>query len=214
MSQGKEPIALFKAHTLEEHTQATANFFPTGRPFEAKNIEGTNFRKLLSVFSNELKRFEQLMIDITAQHNITTTTLLINEWERAVGIPDDCFKVDANATIEQRRKNVELKLAQLSAVSAEDFKQVASDLGFDIEIVPLASDIWPPYDIPLDSPHSQKAFFIWQVFGDNIVPDVPPYNKATGEFNPLTPTSGGGNILQCVFNKMKPSMSFIRFINN
>ncbi|KKL62500.1 hypothetical protein LCGC14_2184570, partial [marine sediment metagenome] len=135
----------FIKHTDEEHAQALADFLPEGKLLIAKNIDSSIIRNLLRGVAKEYRRLECDIVEITVEHNINVTEQLIDEWERALGIPDDCFVV-AN-TIEERRENVILKLASQGTQTEEDFEALALRLGFVVDVFALQSVAFPPYDV-------------------------------------------------------------------
>ncbi len=108
--------------TLEEHILALANYLPNDRLFTSKGIVGSNIYQTLKGTAFEMltadgliKAFRQDIIpDLTVQ--------FIDEWERVLGIPDDCFPATGDLT--ERRSHVLIKLAFLGAQTTEDFQNV------------------------------------------------------------------------------------------
>ena len=78
-----------KCHTQEEQATSLAQYLHNGKIFQLKNVAGSLLRKLLLGWSVELQRTEQKIKETSLNHDIFETTLLIEEWERALGIPDD-----------------------------------------------------------------------------------------------------------------------------
>lgn len=102
---------------------ALAAYLPTGRVWAAKNLAGTVTRGLLEGLSGELLRSTALVEEFRQEILPDETTLFVDEWERAVGIPDDCFT--GEGTLEERRNDVLAKLASLGIQTAEDMRQLA-----------------------------------------------------------------------------------------
>lgn len=198
---------LFTPHTVDQHTQSLADYMPNGDLFNAKNLEGSNFRRLLRGWAFELQRLEATFIEVTQEYNIYTTNDFIAEWERMVGIPDSCFSNEVD--IVTRRRQVVVKLAAEGVNTREDFIDLASLLGFEIDITyPPEIPFYPPYDVPIDLitgiPESR---YVWIVSGPGIVPNVPPYNV------PFSLTSSHANVIQCFFEKLKPAHTKILYRN-
>lgn len=107
-----------------------AAYLPGGELFESAYIPGTNLNALLAGLSGELLRTENFMFLYNSQFIPDNTTVFIEEWEAAVGIPDDCFKIDEDDTNEERRLNILVKLASLGVQTASDFENLAIILGF------------------------------------------------------------------------------------
>jgi hypothetical protein len=124
---------LFKDKTQDEQAQTLSVFMPSGKAFMAAQIDDSKLRALINGLAVEQWRSENLMNDITYEHQIDQTTLLIEEWERALGIPDQCFKTDG--MLEVRRQQVIAKLAA-GIQTAEDFIAFALRLGYTIKTTP------------------------------------------------------------------------------
>lgn len=179
-------INLFKKHTKEQHTDALASYLPSGPLFEGARYKDTNLRKLLKGFSAELSLVENFLRVIVQEYDITTTTLFIDEWEAALGIPDDCIP-SKSEDIAQRRLNVLTKLAALGVQTVDDFEALAAIFGkvvtvtqdttkytIHINFVPTDLDVFP-----LTFPFT---------FGDKTI-----------------------SILECLFNDLKPANCAVVF---
>ena len=66
-------------------------------------------------------------------YNINNSLLLIEEWEKVVGIPDEIFNITTD--IETRRRNILLKIAGSRATTDVQFEKIAGILGFNINVV-------------------------------------------------------------------------------
>lgn len=200
---------LFKTKTQLEHSTTLASFLPNGRPFLAKGIPQTNLYKLIYGLAAECARAENLLNDITYEHEIGQTTLLIEEWESALGIPDDCFP--KATTLAERRRNVLLKLGGLGLQTAKDFIDLAAVFGVTITIDVGRCYGMFPYNCAfpitfMDSP--QTARFTWRVNMWNI---TPPCIFPFVNLFPICFSSGASNIIECFFNKLRPSNTILTF---
>ncbi len=130
-------------HTKTELSASLAAYLPGGELFESAFIPGTNLNALLAGLSGELLRVENFMFLYNSQFIPDQTTVFIEEWEAAVGIPDDCFLVESTTTNEERRLHILVKLASLGVQTAEDFENLAVILGFpNTEVFPgIGSDV-------------------------------------------------------------------------
>jgi len=185
---------------IESHTNALANFMPDGILFEAKSINDSNFRKLLRGFAGELFTAEGYIKTFDEEYSPLNTVLFIEEWERAVGIPDDCFNVEMD--INDRRSNVLTKLASLGIQTVADY--VALGLVFGKVLVVEQLDVMASPPIPVVLP---DARFVIVITGVGITAAVPPYDV------PFLLESGE-TTLECLFNKLKPSNCSIIFVNS
>ncbi len=128
----KVRIKSFKPNDIETNAQIFADLLPKGEVFLAKNIQDSNLRKLLRGLSGEMYRIQDKTYEIAFEYTIENTTKLIEEWEKSVGIPDECFST--NVDIEQRRKQVIAKLGKMNIQIAEDYIKLAAFFGYDIVI--------------------------------------------------------------------------------
>ena len=82
-------IPLFKRHSKEEHADAFAAYLPNDDNFEAKGMDGKKLRQLLLGMGLRAKSSEDFLETIWEELDPSTTTAFIEDWESAVGIPDD-----------------------------------------------------------------------------------------------------------------------------
>lgn len=191
--------------TKEQHANALAAYLPNGRMFEAKNIDGSNLRQLLRGLAGELSTAQGYLKTLEEEYFPDTTELFLSEWERVVGIPDDCF--DGAGTIAERRTAVIVKLVSLGAQTAEDFEVIAALFGKTVTVSSLAAQALPPYSVPFTPAELITSRFVMLVEGPDISTATPPYDV------PFTPESSE-SIMECLFNKMKPANCTILFRNN
>jgi uncharacterized protein YmfQ (DUF2313 family) len=196
---------LFDPKTNEEHTQSIANLLPSDPVFLSKNLNDSNFRQYLRIFAPEMSRFEDVMLEISREHDINEASVYLKDWETAVGIPDDCFF--GNGTLEERRLHVIIKLACMNVDSDQDIIDLAAKLGKTITIRPISDNVLPPYTIPMIPTALPEARFVWLITGDNVQPAYPPY---------AIPHSleVGDVILTCVIEKIKPAYVRVVFSND
>lgn len=133
---------LITRHTKTEMISSLAAYLPGGELFESAYIPGSNFNALLAGLSGELLRAENFMFLYNSQFIPDETTVFIEEWESAVGIPDNCFTISSSDTNEQRRLNILVKLASLGVQTVADFENLAVILGFpNTQVLPgIGSD--------------------------------------------------------------------------
>ena len=187
-------------HDLVSHANALADFLPNGPLFEAKRISDSNFRKLLLGFAGELFTAEGYIKTFDEEYSPLTTVLFIEEWERALGIPDSCFVI--TGTIGERRTQILTKLASLGLQTVSDFVELGAILGVVVTVEPLDGIAVPP--VPVVYP---EARFTIVVTGAGLVSGLPPYDV------PFTPDSSE-SVLECLFNNLKPSNCKLIFLNS
>jgi uncharacterized protein YmfQ (DUF2313 family) len=167
--------------SLVDKIKCIADYLPNGKAWLAKRITTTNTYKFLKALTYRFQTLDYDLEKLKQELDPATTSDLISEWEREVGIPDECFPV-ANNLID-RRKNVLLKIAALGVQTDPDFEALALKLGatcicwrdgvnkfriyFDLPIA------WSPYVFPIPFPY--------------------PFGLSYG------------NIIECLFTKLIPA---------
>ena len=199
---------MLKKRTQPQQADILAQYLRDDNLHEAKNRDDSTLRKILLGLASEWLNFRNKINEVVNEYNPQKTTALIQEWEEFVGIPDDCIPVAS--TIEQRRLNVLLKLAGINVTTEKQFKNVASILGYNIEVSNGVSTSTFPLTLPFLLISEASAPF-------TIVITLPSSIKPSGfplTF-PFTLTSQQPAILDCLFNKLKPANTqlFFRYSN-
>ena len=199
---------MLKKRTQPQQADILAQYLRDDNLHEAKNRDDSTLRKILLGLASEWLNFRDKINEVVNEYNPQKTTTLIQEWEEFVSIPDDCIPVAS--TIEQRRLNVLLKLAGINVTTEKQFKNVASILGYNIEVSNGVSTSTFPLTLPFLLISEASAPF-------TIVITLPSSIKPSGfplTF-PFTLTSQQPAILDCLFNKLKPANTqlFFRYSN-
>ena len=192
---------LFKDKTSSEATDSLVSFMPGGRPFLAARLPATKLRKLLVGLAGEILRVDGTLNEMTSEHDINTTTLLIEEWERALGIPDSCFSTDVD--LPTRRLQVLVKLAKMGLQTEQDYIDLAALFGYTIETTAGADRGLFPFKLKFptfffDSPQSARYTLIITF----ITLESP--NRFALDFA-IDFTGDLSNVVRCLFNKLVPS---------
>ncbi len=190
-------------HTLDEQRQSLAHFVLGGRTTEAKNVPGTNLFKLIQGVAKEFVRMECAAVELEDEHNPANTTAFLDEWEASLGIPDDCFT--GTGTPEERRRDIVVKFAGMNVQTRQDFIDLAAIYGFDIDFQMMDDRGLKgfPYTFPITFEIDdilEPNFVVFVRFLNATAPQVAgfPYTF------PITFAEVGLNIVQCLFNKLKP----------
>lgn len=194
-------ITPIKSHTLEQHTQALANYLPSGRLWAGKNLKDTNLRKLLEGLAQEMIRSEGYLKAFSDEYIPLDTEVFLEDWERVLGIPDGCFSGDG--TLEQRKRDVLVKLASLGVQTVADFERLATYFGTTVTVIP-GNDyhISPGFPFPVTDEESRYYIVIEFVNPNPGFPYTFPF------------TFGGNEapVLECLYRKLKPANCEVYFI--
>lgn len=192
---------LFNPHTVDENAFLLASHFPQGTLWLNAFKPESNFGKLVLGLAMEFYRFEVLVNKLYGEMDINQANELLIEWEKSVGLPDDCFST--TVPIAQRREQVRQKFSNFGGVQkAEDFVRVGAVFGFDLTVTPLSLYAVFPLTFPIfftgDAKEARHTILV-VINGDVSGSDVFPLPF------PIPFSSGGRIFLQCIFEVLAPA---------
>ena len=165
--------------------------------------------KLLQGFAAELARVDQRGFDLLREADPRTTSELITDWERIVGLPDPCRGVPD--TLDERRAALVGRLVTRSDQSPAFYRRLIETLGYiDVEVLefrPFLADYSNAGDACCESDDWR---FVWEVRAAGFDFSIRPFRTglaAVGE--PLR--DWGFNLLVCALNQVRPSHTLIFF---
>lgn len=122
----------FARRSADDYAEALAALLPTG-PAWPRDRDSTLMR-LMSAFADLWERVDSRAADLLERESDPRSTIeLLEDWERAYGLPDDC--VAEPLTIADRQKALTAKVTMLGGQSIPFFKAFALALGYEIIIV-------------------------------------------------------------------------------
>lgn len=191
-------------YTREQQADILAQYLPDNACYQSAWDDGSVLRNILLGLASQWMGIRAFLNDTYDEWDPNTTTQFITEWEATVGIPDDCIPVAS--TLEQRRKNILLKLGGMDAETEAQYQNIANILGFSITLE-KASDLTFPLKFPIVLINQDEAPFtlIIRVSGLTNIKSFPL------KF-PLDFSSNSSYVLECLLNKVKQSHIILRFI--
>lgn len=186
-----------------DYLQQLINLSPSGPAFPEEAT--TNWVSLLDAISQTCARLDANAVLLLNESYPDTTTILLPNWERVAGLPDDCSVL--GDTYEVRRLNLTAKLTSRGGQSKDYFIEVAASLGYTVTITefrpfrvsisrvgdPLCDDTW---------------WFVWQVNAAlNTIVWFRAGRSAAGE--PLASWSNAR--LECLLTKYSPAHTIVQF---
>lgn len=130
MALGSEPTA----ELVLEYARAGRALFPRGLAWS--DAIGSNLRNLLDGEGRAWARIDGRIADLQAEADPATTTELVEDWERLLGLPDPCPII--STTLQLRRAAILAKLTSDRGLSVGAFIDLAESLGWlavDITII-------------------------------------------------------------------------------
>ncbi|MEQ8605194.1 MAG: DUF2313 domain-containing protein [Marivibrio sp.] len=165
--------------------------------------EEAGLTRLLRAPADGLARVHGRAEALLRQADPRQATELLSDWERVLGLPDDCTPADA--TFEQRRRAAHAKLTGRGGQSRAFFIDQATRLGF-----PITIDEFTPFTCESES---DKAIFdadwrfVWRVNAPDTV--VFDFTCETPCDEPLR--AWGDEILECEIRRRKPAHTLVIF---
>lgn len=189
----------FEVKTVEENAQSFSDLMPSGDFWKAKNISGSNLRNFLRGFSIEVQRYQGNIQSLSEDYIPNLTSSFIDEWEKVVGIPDDCFTKDGveignQESDDGRRRDIIVKLSFMNLQTQQDYIDLAAQFGVSITINNSTAGFNQfNWEITFSGAGSTGWDYDWTL-PDQIVWE-----------NPFT------DLLICIFNKQRPAHTLLNY---
>lgn len=121
---------------VEKYSSTIKKLFPTGWAF--RFYSGLNLTKIIDSLSIEPDRVEQRAYKLLDELDPNTTYEMLDNWERLLGIPDECTP-PSDPTVYERRVRILQKLTTGGGQSRAFFKLIAEQLGYDADIIDVVN---------------------------------------------------------------------------
>ncbi len=193
-----------KQYSVSEYTSALNGLLPTGLAW-TRNPDSVMSATIRAI-ARSYHRVDQEAHTLLEGGFPATATIMLPEWEKSLGLPDDCAIGEIDS-ISLRQKSVISKLLRTGGQSSGYFIDLAAELGFSITITEFSQaragmsacgaaingDEWP---------------FVWRI---NSPATTINYAVAGGSYcgDPLR--SWGNKKLECQFQKISPSHTILQF---
>lgn len=190
--------------TQQEQARILANYLRSDKLHDAKNNKDSVLFKILmglAIGWIDFRDNSQLIVD---NYNIYNSLQLLEEWEQAVGVPDDVFSI-AN-DVEIRRRNILLKISGSKAETSLQFENIGKILGFDIKCETGYQYCRFPLRFPIIFTKKENLPFLIVITIDK------KYQPKTFPFTfPIEFKSDIAIILKLFFDKIKPANTKLIF---
>lgn len=190
-------VQFLPTRTQERQADISAQYIRNDELHLAKSVPNTVFRKMLLGIAEEELRFRAKTDEVYNDYDPRVTTNLIEEWEKTVGIPDDCLT--NTGTLQERRDQVLFKLTSFNVTTKQQFEAVATALGITV-VIRSGGD--PGIGVfPLDFPIT-------------FLPDGAPQFTIIADLPIALQSNPISNTLLCLYNRLKPANTevLLRFI--
>ena len=197
-------MSLFQTRDTDAFRDSLAKYLPGGKLFTAKNIESKGLYKLLNGLAPELFNANDLLKQYSEEYLPDQTEKFLDEWERALGIPDECF--DGVGDVASRRRDIIVKLSSLGVQTVDDFVTLATLFGVVVNVFPGLDVFNNPLLVPGVTFYSKAAARYTVVIAFVLEPSPAfPY-----EF-PILFGDDLIAILECLFNRLRQANGQVIF---
>lgn len=190
-------------YSKDEYQQALAALLPEGAAWPRD--AGSVLMRLLGGLAAELERIDARAALLMAETDPASTTELLADWERVVGLPDPC--VTQAQTVAERRAALEGRLTSVGGQSRAFFFQLAQRLGYTVTIDEFASAA-AATAAGISFTGNEWAH-TWRVNVPATV-GITPFRAGAGAAGePLRAWSN--EVIECQFKRLKPAHSRLLF---
>lgn len=190
--------------TLEDYTSALQNLLPTGLvwPRKADCVQIAVLRALAQSYQQSDQSAESLLTGAFP----ATATIMLTDWEKTLGLPDDCA-IGENDSIAIRQKAIVSKLFSTGGQSAAYFIGVAKALGYTISIT-FYRQARAGMSVCGDALNGDDWPFTWLVTAPQT---TITYAQAGQSYAGDPLRSWGNKRLECRLTKLAPSYTIVKF---
>jgi uncharacterized protein YmfQ (DUF2313 family) len=115
---------------IDKYTSLLINLLPQGRLWRPR--EQPTFLKFLKAVATEFCRVEERVTDALKEADPRESFEILDDWERLLGIPDECTETDRS--LSERRQQIVQKLTNVGGLSAEFYEFICAQLGFQVTV--------------------------------------------------------------------------------
>ncbi len=191
-------------YTVEDYTAALRALMPTGPVWPGD--PDTTQTGVIKALAGSYQRSDDAALSLLSGAFPATATILLSEWERTLGLPDDC-SIGEVAGIAMRQTAVVSKLFSTGGQSADYFISVAAAMGYDVSIVQYRQ-ARAGMSVCGDAINGNDYPFFWLVSG----PLTTVIYAACGMSYCGDPIRSWGNKrMECRLSALAPSHTIVRF---
>ncbi len=164
--------------------------------------------QVLHGMADELARIDERALAILKERNTVTTSELLIDHERDLGLPDEC--AEDTVTIQERRAAAHSKTIQIGGQNKAYFIDIAAALGYTITITEY-TPMWCGLAECDDPIGDQESLFYWTVNIDTAVDPI-YFLCGNSESGDALITINNFDTVGCLIEKHKPAHTVLDFV--
>lgn len=192
----------------QKYLKLVKRLFPRGYAWERIRDKDSNLSKLSDAYADELCKIDERALELIREVDPRSTVELLEDWERLLGLPDECDGQE-DKTIQERRTRIIQLLTTRGGQNEQFYKELASNFGFEVDVI--SAEDQPPFtagskagDRLTNGPW--RYAFVINAPADFLV-RFRAGQGAAGD--PLVKV--GNDTLQCLMEKYKPAHTIVLF---
>ena len=179
------------------------DLLPTGLAW-AKD-PGFETYEVATALSKELERIDTRASDLLRESDPRTTSELIGDWERVLGLPDECS--GDTPTLQDRRDQVVARLTDGGSINRQYYIDLAASLGFTVTIFEYRPFL-AGRGRAGDAISNGLWIFVWQI---NAPENTIKYFRAGSSLAGEALARWGNDTLECLITKRAPAGTKVLF---
>jgi len=204
--------------SIEKYKSLIRKLFPSGWAWRFNF--GSDFEALVEGLAQEPCRIEERGFKFLDEMDPNTAFEMLDDWERLLGIPDECTPADRELTLSERRNRVLQKLTTGGGQNEDFYILIAQQLGYDIGVIDIeqfkdfrvgearVGDKLSNSTLPGGGTGPAGWAFTWQINAPaSLVRQFRVGQSTVGE----RLTLAENDELECVIEKFKPAHTTVLF---
>ena len=206
-AEENRPILSFSisedTRAVEFEKDVLSQYLPSGIAFQSKNDTTSNLSAFLRGMAPSFSRMTGDLDTLKREVMPDNTVLFLSEWERALGIPDDCLPQSVDA--DERRKFIILKLVDENIQTNKDFVDLAlNTLGLVVEVQSgiISFNMGDPNSFGTEKV-ARFTIVITFTGTSNLFPFTFPFVFGSGDIA----------IMECLYSNLRPANCDLLFLS-
>ena len=205
---------------IDKYKQLLINLFPLGRLWRFE--DQPTLSSLIRSWATEFSRIDNRVADLLNEADPRITNELLEDWERAWGLPDECTPDDID--ISERREQLIQKITNIGGISEEFYEFLIGRLGFEADVTnPLpfragksqAGDaLTNDFEVPFVAGSKAGDVLLnvgWRYFFNVELPATASEIFMAGDPCGQPLRSFTNELIECTIRKLKPAHTGVTF---
>lgn len=193
----------------ERYSRLMRKLLPSGWAWLRVNDKTSNIFKLFDSASIEYCRVDERARQLIEEVDPSTTFELLEDWERLLGLPDECDPA-VDQSLQERRQRVLQVLTTRGGQNEQFYKELAANFGFDVDVI--SAEDQPPFLAGAGQAGQRLTNGSWRyAFVINAPAEFLTLFRAGQSTAGDRLVTIGNDTLKCLMEKYKPAHTIVLF---